>query len=159
WTWIEFFFGLFAGWWHFIDTKLRSTCFLTVDKWNQILTETGFQHVQIDNEGQPEFAHSLLTARGVDWTIEKPSHLDMTVFDTTDVTTNNLSSYMDKLLQLAQSSISVSDPITVFVLTQTMTPPIGATFTGFTRVWANEATQHRICSIEFDQSSLKEKQL
>ncbi|CAF0807397.1 unnamed protein product [Adineta steineri] len=158
WTWIEFFFGLFAGWWHFTDTNTRSTCFLNVNKWKEILTQTGFEEIQIENEGEPEFAHSLLSARGADWTLQKKDLSNRIIFDTTEATVQNLHTYMEKLLELAQSLIPVTDSTTVFVLTQTTTPPIGATFTGFTRVWANEATQHRICSIEFDQEELKKKQ-
>ena len=158
WTWIEFFFGLFAGWWHFTDTTVRSTCYLNVERWCQLLNDSGFHHVQIRNEGQPEFAHSLLSARGSDWTKANPSSSDITIVDTTEATESNIDSYMQKLLDLAQSSLTAAEPITVFVLTVTSTPPIGATFTGFTRVWANEATHHKICSIEFDPSELKDKQ-
>jgi hypothetical protein len=158
WTWIQFFFGLFAGWWHFSDTTIRSTCFLTVDKWHQLLTESGFQHLEIENEGEPEFAHSLLHARSSNWTtIRTPSNI--TIFDTTEATVMNANTYMEKLLKLAQSLITVTEPTTVFVITLITTPPIGATFTGFTRVWANEATQHIICSIEFDFPEFQEKQM
>ena len=163
WTWIEFFFGLFAGWWHFTDTAMRSTCFLTVDKWQQLLSDSGFKHVQIENEGQPEFAHSLLSARGSDWTNTRTaassSSIPVRVFDTTLASDSDIPSYMEKLLELAQSLMTVTEPTTVLVLTKTATPPMGATFTGFTRVWANEATQHTICSVEFDVLELKEKQM
>ncbi|CAF1070363.1 unnamed protein product, partial [Didymodactylos carnosus] len=159
WIWIQVFFGLFAGWWHFSDTTIRSTCFLAVDQWYQLLTESGFQHVQIENEGQPEFCHSLLSARGPDWTITRTSSSNSTIFDTTEATVINVNSYMEKLLQLAQSLLIVTEPTTVFVITSTTTPPIGATFTGFSRVWANEATQHTICSIQFDLPELQEKQM
>jgi hypothetical protein len=83
----------------------------------------------------------------------------VTIFDTTEATVSNVYSYMEKLLELAQSLITVTEPTTVFIITSISTPPIGATFTGFTRVWANEATQHKICSIEFDIPELQEKQM
>ena len=159
WTWIQFFFGLFAGWWHFSDTTLRSTCFLTVDRWQQLLTEVGFTHIEIENEGQPEFGHSLLTARGSDWTTALVPSSHITIFDATDATLTNANLYMEKLLELAQSLMTVTEPATVFVLTLQMTPPIGATFTGFARVWANEAMQHTICLIEFDSPELQDKQM
>ena len=160
WIWIQFFFGLFAGWWHFSDTTIRSTCFLEVDQWKQLLTQSGFQHIQIENEGQPEFGHSLITATGSDWTINQTiSSSNITIFDTTEATLINANSYMEKLLELAQSSFTVTEPTTIFVLTLITNPPIGATFTGFTRVWANESTQHTICSIEFDPSEVQKKQM
>ncbi|CAF4385882.1 unnamed protein product, partial [Adineta steineri] len=96
--------------------------------------------------------------RAADCTLQKKDLSNRIIFDTTEATVQNVHTYMEKLLELAQSLISVTDSTTVFVLTQTTSPPIGATFTGFTRVWANEATQHRICSIEFDQEELKKKQ-
>ncbi|UJR29474.1 hypothetical protein I4U23_010686 [Adineta vaga] len=160
WKWIEFFFGLFAGWWHFIDTTIRSTCYLSVDKWYQLLNESGFQYIYIENEGQPEFAHSLITARRSDWSIiTQELSSNILIIDTTEATVVNMNSYMEKLLSVAQSLIQVTESTTVFVLTLTSTPPIGATFTGFTRVWANENTQHKICSIEFDVSELQNKQI
>ena len=157
WTWIEFFFGLFAGWWHFTDTTTRSTCFLTVSKWQQLLSESGFHSVQIENEGQTEFAHSLLSARRSDWTTTRTVTSPVTMLDTTEASDSDLHSHMEKLLELAQSLMTVTEPTTVFVLTLTTTPPMGAAFTGFTRVWANEATQHTICSVEFDVLELRSK--
>lgn len=161
WTWIQFFFGLFAGWWHFSDTQIRSTCFLHTNQWHQLLIESGFQNIQIENEGQPEFAHSLLSARGSDWTIitRTISPSNITIFDTTEATLTTMKSYMEKLLDLAQSLISITESTIVFVITLTSDPPIGSTFTGFTRVWANEVTHHKICSIEFDFPELQEKQM
>ncbi|CAF4138687.1 unnamed protein product [Rotaria socialis] len=160
WTWIQFFFGLFAGWWNFSDITTRSTCFLATGKWNQLLTESGFQYVQIENEGHPEFGHSLLTARSPDWTTTiRTLSSNIIIFDTTEASLTNFNSYMEQLLELAQSLLTVAEPATVFVITLITTPPIGAMFTGFTRVWANEATQHAICSIEFDYLELQEKQM
>jgi acyl transferase domain-containing protein len=159
WTWIEFFFGLFTGWWHFTDTSQRSTCFLTTDRWQKLLSESGFHQIQIENEGQPELAHSLLVARGSDWTVNEPTSTDITILDTTDATITNADEYMEQLLKLAQSLITVTEVTTVIVLTSLTNPPIGAAFTGFTRVWANECTHHIICSIEFDPSELPKKQM
>lgn len=162
WLWLELFFGLFAGWWHFQDVELRSKCFLKCAEWEKILVTEGFQKVRVWNEeaeGQ-EFGHSLVFASN---SVSNTHAEETKIFDVTDVTATTYEASLDKLLQYAQNIDATSNLPQLVVSKWTGADDeaeeltFGSIFTGFARVWANEMPQLKIASLSLDSAGLKEK--
>ena len=73
--WLDLVFGLLEGWWRFQDFDLRPDHpLLTRTKWQQLLSETGFDRVAAlpELEGLPEILtqQSVIVARADDTTLE-----------------------------------------------------------------------------------------
>lgn len=75
-SWFDLVFGMLKGWWAFVDKDLRpSHPLLSLEKWQNLLQEVGFNEVAGISDTDSEPLHAVILAQGPDVKLEPQPEL------------------------------------------------------------------------------------